>query len=121
MTTDELSTQQLDLLKRKLSQLRNELTEQLSNSSSATETVELDQTLQGRVSRMDAIQQQSVALSARKKAELRLRKVIAALNRMKDGDYGYCHQCDDTIPFKRLEVQPESVLCLVCQAKKDEA
>ena len=52
----------------------------------AAETVELDQTRQGRLSRMDAMQQQAMAQAARQRSDKRLRDITAALRRLEDGD-----------------------------------
>ena len=82
--------------------------------------MELDQTLVGRVSRMDAIQQQSMAVSMRQKAQLKLKKVQAALDKMAPDDYGYCRHGDEPIGFQRLTAQPEANLCLLCQDKADQ-
>ena len=60
---------------------REMLESQLSESRDALKPVALDQTLQGRVSRMDAIQQQGVAFSAHKYTSTTLQKVASALKR----------------------------------------
>ena len=115
----ELSPKQLKALEAMLKQLQSELQEQLQLSKSSTAAVTLDQTLVGRVSRMDAMQQQSVALSTKEKAETRLRKVNIALAAMESGDYGYCARCDEGIGYDRLSAQPEARLCITCQDVAD--
>lgn len=115
----EPSREQLRELQARLQQLQLELQEQLQLSKSATAAVTLDQTLVGRVSRMDAMQQQSVAISAREKAQTRLRKVNIALAAMESGDYGYCTRCDAGIGYGRLRAQPEARLCIACQDSID--
>ena len=97
-----------------------ELTEQLEISQQAAEIVTLDQTAVGRVSRIDALQQQSMAISTRGTAKLKLQKIATALKAMSKEYYGYCRQCDEPIPFKRLEIQPEALHCLSCQNKTDQ-
>lgn len=117
----DLDTKQLHTLRASLEASRAKLKQQLEESASATGVVTLDQTTVGRVSRMDAMQQQSMAVSTRAKAEASLRKVLAALRRMDEQDYGYCERCDESIAFKRLEVQPEASHCLKCQDALDQA
>ena len=73
----------------------------------------------GRVSRIDAMQQQSMAVSTRGKALLKLKKVQASLKAIESGDYGLCRQCDEAISFGRLNAQPQANLCLICQDKAD--
>lgn len=102
-----------------LLQLQGKLQEQLELSQSSTAAVTLDQTLVGRVSRMDAMQQQGVAISTSEKAQARLRKVNIALAALKSGDYGYCARCDEEIGYDRLRAQPEARLCITCQDAAD--
>ena len=117
---DPLNFKQLKQLQQALTDSKIELEEQLLINKDSASVVELDQTLVGRVSRMDAIQQQSMAVSTRQKAQLKLKKVQAALDTMATDDYGYCRQCDEPIGFQRLTAQPEANLCLLCQDKADQ-
>ena len=116
---EELSEKQLGLLHSALISLEAQLEEQLQQAESAAAPVQLDQTLLGRVSRMDAMQQQSVAVSTRQHAQITLKKVRVALQAYEQGDYGYCRRCDEPIGFGRLQAQPESSLCLGCQSQLD--
>lgn len=115
-----LSQEQKQILKNTLLLRQQELNEQLLISEQAAEIVTLDQTAVGRVSRIDALQQQSMAISTRGKAKLNLQKATIALNAIATEDYGHCKECDENIPFKRLEIQPEAALCLTCQNKTDQ-
>ncbi|MDT8385868.1 MAG: TraR/DksA family transcriptional regulator [Gammaproteobacteria bacterium] len=86
----------------------------------STATVVLDQTSVGRLSRMDALQQQAMAQSTRRRAELELRRIEAALHRCDDGSYGYCTDCDEPIDPRRLEFDPAATLCIACAGKRDQ-
>lgn len=44
-----------------------------------------------------------------------LDEVSAALRRMDDGSYGRCLACGATIGIERLEVLPQTTLCMGCQ------
>jgi DnaK suppressor protein len=116
---EELDSQSLGSLKKQLLQMEKDLEEQLSISKSAAGVVTLDQTTVGRVSRMDAMQQQSMAVSTREKSSKRLQRVRLALKSMKTGDYGFCKKCDEHISSPRLLAQPEANLCLSCQDQSD--
>lgn len=83
-------------------------------TTSARKPVELDQTTQGRLSRMDAMQVQEMALEQGRRREVELLKIDAALKRMAEGDYGYCTNCGEDIELKRLEFDPAAPLCLAC-------
>ena len=117
---NSLTTKQKKKLLLTLHKLESELKEQLQISKQATETVQLDQTAVGRVSRIDAMQQQSMAVSTRGKALLKLKKVQASLETIESDNYGFCSQCNEAISFGRLNAQPQASLCLVCQDKADQ-
>ncbi len=77
-------------------------------------TVTLDQQSVGRLSRMDAMQRQAMAQATmRRRAAERLR-IKAALDRLEDGEYGYCTDCGEDIARSRLETNPAVALCLSC-------
>ena len=46
-----------------------------------------------------------------------LREVSDALQRIEDGKYGTCENCEEAIPKKRLEVFPSAMHCVECQSK----
>lgn len=54
-----------------------------------------------------------------KREKTMLRQVTAALSMIHDGSYGICQTCGENIPFKRLDVQPTSTLCVDCQEVRE--
>ena len=48
-----------------------------------------------------------------------LRDIEAALQRVKDGEYGTCIDCGDEIAFTRLQAYPTAKRCIVCQEKRE--
>ncbi len=102
------------LLKRK-----EELLAVAETADAAADTVELDQTRQGRLSRMDAIQQQAMSQETNRRRDLELRRITVALSRMESGDYGYCITCDEAIAVGRLEVDPAAEQCIKCAENSD--
>jgi len=117
----QLTPKQKQELRLVLQSNKTKLEQQLLDAESATGVVILDQSSVGRVSRVDAMQQQSMAVSTRAKAEASLRKILKALKRMEAEDFGYCGQCDEPIQFNRLKVQPQASHCLKCQDQLDQA
>lgn len=115
----KLTDAEIDQLKGQLLKLESSLQEQLQIGGDASDVVALDQSKVGRVSRMDAMQQQQMALSTRGKSQQRLLKVKSALQAIESGDYGYCRRCDEVIGFPRLQAQPEAPLCIGCQNLSD--
>jgi DnaK suppressor protein len=112
--SDPLSPTQLASQTRALEALCVELNALLADEAGLTETVVLDQSRMGRVSRVDALQQQEMAKATRRRTELRLTRVEAALERVADGEYGECPECGEFISLKRLQAVPESVFCMAC-------
>ena len=79
-----------------------------------SETVELDQARTGRLSRMDALQLQAMARAGQGRASAELRRIDAALARIRACAYGDCLECGAPIASGRLEAQPAATLCLSC-------
>ena len=72
-----------------------------------TEVVELT-TAVGRLSRIDAIQQQAMAQAQQRRYELRLKQVRVALNTVADDEYGECKKCGEPVGYGRLKAKPTS-------------
>jgi len=117
-----LKTSQLLELETQLKELEQQLHSFLNLDEEAAETVELDQSKVGRLSRMDALQQQAMAQASSEAHKQQLIRVHQALHKLEEGDYGFCEECGESIPFARLQVQPESDFCVNClQALEDTA
>lgn len=76
--------------------------------------VVLDQTSVGRLSRMDALQQQAMAAAQERRRAARLQAIAAAVRRMDADEYGWCEGCGDAIPMGRLELDPCATRCVGC-------
>ncbi len=83
----------------------------------AGDTVELDQTRVGRLSRMDAMQSQQMALETARRRQQRLVRIEGALRRIESGDFGYCFVCGEEIDALRLAVDPTVTRCMGCADK----
>ncbi|HVC50905.1 MAG TPA: TraR/DksA family transcriptional regulator [Stellaceae bacterium] len=93
---------------------RSELLRLAAATESSRQPVQLDQTTVGRVSRMDAVQQQAMALEAERRRGLELRRIEAALRRIEKGEYGICVSCGEEIAPKRLDLDPTVPTCVKC-------
>lgn len=85
-----------------------------ANSRSSREAVTLDQSKVGRLSRMDALQQQAMDNAIEDRRRSAILRLNAALKRLENGEYGYCLTCGEDIAQERLEVDPATTLCLSC-------
>ena len=100
--------------KKRLEAARDELQYLETLTKEGRKPVELDQSQQGRLSRMDAIQVQEMALEQERRRELELLRINAALQRIGEGEFGFCNRCGEQIKTKRLEISPSNPLCLDC-------
>jgi len=80
----------------------------------ATQTVDLDQSSVGRLSRMDAMQGQQMALESARRREQELRAIQGALRRIDAGEFGQCSVCGEEISLKRLHADPKVTRCIGC-------
>ena len=104
---------------RRLQALRAEILAALEGGRDSAETVELDQSRQGRLSRMDALQGQAMARASLDRARQQLTRVDAALGRCERGEFGECRDCGEDIPRPRLEVDPAASLCVGCAERRE--
>lgn len=116
--SEELNDQQLGQLQQRLLELREEIEAMLASSAEGAKPVALDQPI-GRLSRMDALQQQHMVQAGRQNAQQRLQRIQAALALFGRDEYGYCRLCEEPIGFARLSAQPEAPLCLECQGARE--
>ena len=99
---------------RRLEEKRRDIEDLSDISKDARSTVELDQQSVGRLSRMDAMQQQAMAEAQERTRKLDLQRIEMAERRIREGDYGYCVDCDEEIPDARLAIDPMAERCVRC-------
>jgi DnaK suppressor protein len=104
----------MDRLRERLLALRTELLADSESSQASRDTVKLDQTSVGRLSRMDALQGQAMAQAEEDRRRLSLRRIESALTRIERGEFGECIECGEWIGAKRLEWDPLVLKCIDC-------
>ncbi|MDW3206034.1 MAG: TraR/DksA family transcriptional regulator [Alphaproteobacteria bacterium] len=104
----------LDHFRKLLADRLAELAALDASTKEARAPVTLDQQSVGRLSRMDALQGQAMALATEQRRKAEEARIRAALSRIDSGDYGYCVVCDEDIPRKRLELDPAIQTCVDC-------
>ena len=96
-----------------LESLATEIKAYLSSSKESAGVVELDTSI-GRLSRMDAMQNQQMAMELRRRKKSQLLQITNALKRIDQGSYGQCGLCQRPISEDRLEAFPEILTCVNC-------
>ena len=104
----------LKAVRQALERERAEIEELSATAAEARRPVELDQQSVGRLSRMHALQVQAMAQAVDARRRERLQRIAAALGRVEDGEYGYCAECGEEIPPKRLAIEPTIERCIDC-------
>ena len=114
----EITESDIAELRDRLHTLRDELDTLLKGTGEGSRPVDLDQPI-GRLSRVDALQQQSMAAASHASALRRRQQVGAALHRIEDGEYGECRSCGEAIESRRLDAHPETPFCVSCQELRE--
>lgn len=112
-----MNQEETEAIRQKLLALRTELHTLDETSREASGTVELDQARVGRLSRMDAMQAQQMALESARRRQQQMAKIEGALQRIAAGEYGYCFVCGEAIDMQRLCIDPTSTRCMGCAEK----
>lgn len=103
-----------DAIALRLRREREELLALDSASQDASQTVELDQSRVGRLSRMDAMQSQAMAVEVKRRRAIQITRIDTALERLANDTFGECVRCGDMIDERRLEFDPTNLLCIDC-------
>lgn len=114
-----MNKQQLEQYRQLLLSKRELLEALTETGEAAAQTVELDQSKVGRLSRMDAMQAQAMSIESNRRREQELTQIAVALKKINDGGYGYCVSCDEEIAEKRLQINPAATLCIECAARQE--
>lgn len=68
----------------------------------------------GRISRMDAINNKSVAEAALRQVEVKLKNLLNVQDSLNGKDFGLCLKCQKPIPIGRILLMPQSRYCVNC-------
>jgi len=109
-----MTPEDIERFREALRALQAELRRLEAGAGDAADTVELDQARVGRLSRMDALQAQQMALETARRRQQQLARVEGALRRIESGGYGDCFKCGDPIDPRRLAADPTQTRCMNC-------
>ena len=106
-------------LESRLRREREELVALGAESQQSSQTVELDQSRVGRLSRMDAMQSQAMAIEIKRRREIQITRIDTALQRLANDSFGLCVRRAEAIDQARLEFDPTSLLCIGCASDSE--
>ncbi len=113
-----MKKQELKRFKQLLTEKRDEIVKK------AKQTLEEDMTLDANdlPDEMDLASSeylQSFTFRLRGREKVFLDKIEKALRKIEDGSFGVCEECAEEISVKRLEVRPETTLCIRCKEDQE--
>ena len=103
-----------DEARKRLEARRTELAEEDRISAEGRAPVTLQQDSVGRLSRIDAMQVQAMALAAERRRANERQRIDAALGRLDEDEWGWCLKCGEEIGSARLGHDPSVTLCVGC-------
>ena len=71
------------------------------------------------VDQASSLTDKSVEMKALNRSRKLISKINAALQKIKDGTYGYCEETSEPIGLKRLIARPIAILCIEAQEKHE--
>ena len=108
-----MDVDRLAYFRKRLEELEREIRTDMDANPEDSGVVELDSSI-GRLSRMDALQNQQMALELKRRQENQLLRIENAFKRLAKGHYSLCGKCKKPIEEDRLEVFPDTVTCVRC-------
>ena len=114
-----LAPEHLELIRGELLRSLTRLERSMKANGAAARPRDLEQDTVGRLSRIEALQNQGLSKNLEARGQAQLAQIIAALRRLEEGTYGACNACGVTIPLERLLVCPETLACSACANGKN--
>jgi DnaK suppressor protein len=71
------------------------------------------------IDRASTESQTSFAFRIKERDGVLIRKIEHALNKLEDGTFGICEECDEEISEGRLKARPVATLCIKCKEKEE--
>jgi DnaK suppressor protein len=112
-----MNTEDRQTFRKKLEETITQTEGQIAQLEEDTRPISPENSL-GRITRMDAINNKSVAEAALRTARRKLAKLKLSLSKLEEPDFGQCSACKANIPVQRLMFMPESTHCVRCASRR---
>lgn len=114
---DYMGEMHLEYFRQKLLEWKNEL---LRESSETIEHLKTESTNEPDITDRASLEtDRSVELRTRDRERKLINKIDSALERIEEGEYGYCEETGEPIGIKRLEARPIATLCIEAQERHE--
>lgn len=112
-----MNSYQLEYFRRQLLEWRDQL---LHGSDETRERMKNNQDRESDIVDQGAIEaDQAFDLRSQDRARKLLKKIDHALEKIAEGNYGYCEETEEPIGLKRLEARPIATLCTEAQEERE--
>ncbi|RMG77867.1 MAG: TraR/DksA family transcriptional regulator [Bacteroidetes bacterium] len=111
-----MTTEERTILRKKIEETIEKTKTEIAYLVEATKPVAPENAI-GRVSRMDAINNKSVAEAGLRSAQKKLAALQQALTKIDSPNFGICSRCGRPIQPARLLFMPQSTCCVRCAGR----
>ena len=108
-----MEPKELEEIREHLRERRDKLAGQLPSLKESTKPIPPDDAL-GRLTRLDAIQQQEISRNTLRQVRGQLAQLESALSQIDSPEFGLCAECFNPIPAGRLMAMPGATHCVNC-------
>jgi DnaK suppressor protein len=108
-----MTTEQKNKIQQQIQHELSELETQITQLSAKLQPIAPDCSL-GRLTRMEAMNEQEVSQRILDETLLRQTRLRNALSRIDHAMFGICIECEEAIGLERMKIRPESVRCVDC-------
>ena len=113
---DYMNDKQLEFFRNRLTEMEAELRH---NAGQTTENLRESTVVPDPADRATIEEEHALELRTRDRERKLLKKVQAAINRIDEGEYGYCEETGEPIGVRRLLARPTATLSLEAQERRE--
>lgn len=113
-----MSKEQLEAFRKQLEEKRDEIVRRAQQTLQQDMTLDADD-LPDEMDLASSEYLQAFTFRLRGREKNLLDKIQRALERIDNGTFGICEECDEPISIKRLEARPETTLCIRCKEEQE--
>ena len=113
---DYMNAQHLEFFKNRLLEMKHQL---LDNADATSQHLQEQEATPDPTDRATLEEEYALELRTRDRERKLLQKIESALNRIEEGNYGYCEDTDEPIGLQRLFARPTATLSLEAQERRE--
>ena len=113
-----MKTKEVEEFRQVLTKERGSVIQKANRTLSEESTLDLAE-MPDEIDQASAEYNQSFVFRLRDREKYYLSKIDRALNKIKEGTFGVCEECEEPINQKRLQVRPVTTLCIRCKEEQE--